>query len=179
MIDIALGDYFAPLLNLANYVAELPTSIQLRESQYMMPWVFVFHVVSMCMFAGTILMMDLRLLGVGFMHTPFSQVQRRLFPWQMAAMLFSSLTGIALVYGNPMNYVTNIIFWVKMIAMAIAGLNALAFHFITEYTVIDWDTARIPPSGAKLAGALSVILWANVIVAGRLIPYALTWWRTY
>ena len=43
----------------------------------MMPWVFVLHVISMCMFAGTILMMDLRLLGVGYMQTPFSQVQRR------------------------------------------------------------------------------------------------------
>ena len=83
--------------------------------------------------------MDLRLLGVGNMATPFSQVQRRLFPWQMAAMFFSAATGLALVWGNPMNYVTNIIFWVKMLAMAVAGLNALAFHFITEYTLVDWD----------------------------------------
>jgi hypothetical protein len=178
VFDIALGDYFAPLQNLANYVSELPTSIQLRESQYVMPWVFVLHVVSMMMFAGTILMMDLRLLGVGYMQTPFSQVQRRLFPWQMAAMLFSAITGLALVWGNPLNYVTNIIFWVKMLAMVLAGINALAFHFITEYTLIDWDAGQTPPSGAKLAGALSIVLWANVIVAGRLIPYALTWFRS-
>jgi hypothetical protein len=131
----------------------------------------------MMMFAGTILMMDLRLLGVGYMQTPFSQVQRRLFPWQMAAMLFSAMTGLALVYGNPPNYVTNIIFWVKMLAMALAGLNALAFHYITEYTLVDWDAGRTPPTGAKLAGALSIVLWCNVIVSGRLIPYALTWFR--
>ena len=178
MLDIALGDYFAPLQNLANYVAELPTSVQLRESQYVMPWVFVLHVVSMCMFAGTILMMDLRLLGVGHMQTPFSQVQRRLFPYQMGAMLFSSATGLALVWGNPLNYVTNIIFWVKMLAMVTAGLNALAFHFITEYTLVDWDAGRTPPSAAKLAGWVSIVLWVNVIVSGRLIPYALTWFRS-
>ena len=178
MIDIALGDYFAPLQNLATYVAEIESSVALRESQYVMPWVFVLHVVSMCMFAGTILMMDLRLLGVGNMQTPFSQVQRRLFPWQMVGMLFSALTGLALVYGNPLNYVTNIIFWVKMLAMAVAGLNALAFHYITEYTLVDWDAGQTPPSGAKLAGAVSLVLWANVIVAGRLIPYALTWFRS-
>jgi hypothetical protein len=143
----------------------------------MMPWVFVLHVVSLGLFAGTILMMDLRLLGVGYMQTPFSQVQRRLFPWQIAGMTFSAVTGLALVYGNPMNYVTNIIFWVKMLAMGLAGLNALAFHFITEYTLIDWDRGETPPFGAKLAGGLSIILWANVIVSGRLIPYALTWFR--
>ena len=177
MFDLALGDSFAWLRSFFEYVSEFPTSIQLRESQYVMPWVFVFHVISMCMFAGTILMMDLRLLGVGHMKTPFSQVQRRLFPWQMAAMLFSSATGLALVWGNPMNYVTNIIFWVKMLAMGIAGVNALAFHFITEYTLIDWDAGQTPPAAAKLAGALSIVLWANVVVAGRLMPYALTWFR--
>jgi hypothetical protein len=178
LFDIALADYFAPLRSLFEWVAEFPSSIALRESQYMMPWVFVLHVVSMCGFAGTILMMDLRLLGVGHMQTPFSQVQRRLFPWQMAAMFFSAATGLALVWGNPMNYVTNIIFWVKMLAMGIAGLNAVAFHFITEYTLVDWDAGETPPLGAKLAGGLSIILWANVIVAGRLIPYALTWFRS-
>ena len=173
-----MSDFFAPLRSLFEYVSEFPSSIALRESQYVMPWVFVLHVISMCMFAGTILMMDLRLLGVGYMQTPFSQVQRRLFPWQMAAMLLSAATGLALVWGNPMNYVTNIIFWVKMLTMVLAGFNALAFHFITEYTLVDWDTGSTPPTGAKLAGALSIILWANVIVSGRLIPYALTWFRS-
>ncbi|MNC87166.1 hypothetical protein D3C83_28700 [compost metagenome] len=95
----------------------------------------------------------------------------------MAGMAFAAATGLALVYGNPMNYVSNIIFWVKMLAIGLAGLNALAFHFITEYSLVDWDSGDRPPFGAKLAGAISIILWANVIVSGRLIPYALTWFR--
>ncbi len=177
MFDLALADAFAPIRTLFETVAEYPSSIALRESQYVMPWVFVAHVIGMCMFAGTILMMDLRLLGVGYMQTPFSQVQRRLFPWQIFAMVVSSATGLALVWGNPLNYVTNIIFWVKMVAMGIAGLNALAFHFITEYTLVDWDAGRTPPSAARLAGWLSIILWVNVVMAGRLMPYALTWFR--
>jgi hypothetical protein len=86
-------------------------------------------------------------------------------------MVLSSITGLMLVFGNPMNYFANIIFWTKMFAMGIAGLNALAFHFITEYSLIDWDAGVTPPFGAKLAGALSLVLWANVILAGRLIPY--------
>jgi hypothetical protein len=64
-----------------------------------------------------------------------------------------------------------------MLGIAIAGLNAVAFHFITEYTLVDWDKGPTPPFGAKLAGALSILLWANVIMAGRLMPYALTWFR--
>jgi len=166
-----MSDLLMALRSLFVAVSEMENSIALRESQYVFPWVFVVHVISMCLFAGTILMMDLRLLGVGHMQTPFSQVQRRLFPWQIAGMVLSTISGLMLVFGNPMNYFANIIFWTKMVAMGIAGVNALAFHFITEYSLVDWDANVTPPFGAKLAGGLSILLWANVILAGRLIPY--------
>ena len=170
-----MADALAALRDLFMYVSELESSLELRGSLYVAPWITVIHVVSITMFAGTILTMDLRLLGSANMETPFSQVQRRLFPWQMAGMTMATITGLALVFANPMNYFANIIFWTKMFSMAIAGLNALAFHFITEYTVIQWDTASRPPFAARLAGGLSVLLWINVIIAGRLIPYATTW----
>jgi hypothetical protein len=170
-----MADAFAPLRDLFLYVSELESSVELRGSLYVAPWITVFHVISIVMFAGTILTMDLRLLGRANMQTPFSQVQRRLFPWQMAGMAMATFTGLALVFANPMNYFANIIFWTKMSSMAIAGFNALAFHFITEYTVVRWDTAPQPPFGAQLAGGLSVLLWINVVIAGRLIPYATTW----
>ncbi len=152
-------------------VAESQSSIALRESQYVWPWFTVAHLVSMCLFAGTIVMMDLRLLGVGNMTTPFSQVQKRLFPWQMLGMTLSAITGFALVFGDPMRFYVNVIFWTKMVTIPLAGLNALAFHYITYDSVADWDSKVAPPFGAKLAGALGIALWANVIVAGRLIPY--------
>ena len=170
-----MADAITALRDLFIYVSELESSVELRGSFYVAPWITVVHVVSISMFAGTILMMDLRLLGLANMRTSFSEVQRRLFPWQMAGMTLATMTGLALVFANPMNYFDNIIFWTKMLGMAIAGVNALAFHFVTEYTVVQWDTAVRPPFAAKLAGGLSVLLWINVVIAGRLIPYAKTW----
>src|SRR5688500_20377877 len=81
-----MAELLTPLHDLFFYVSELENSIALRESQYVWAWLLVAHIISMCLFAGTIIMMDLRLLGVGIMQTPFSQVQRRLFPWQVAGM---------------------------------------------------------------------------------------------
>ena len=98
-------------------------------------------------------MMDLRLLGVGNMQTPFSQLQRRLFLYQMMGMVFSAITGIALVYAQPMRFYLNIFFWVKMVMMALAGLNALAFHYLTYNSVSRWDKDPILPPAARLAGA--------------------------
>lgn len=76
-----------------------------------------------------------------------------------------------------MTYFANIIFWTKMIGMALAGLNALAFHFITAATMADWDGRPQLPPTAKLAGVLGLVLWTNVILAGRLMYYANTWFR--
>ena len=60
-----------PVQSLFIDVPEIESSIPLRESQYLMPWVVVAHVVSTCQLAGTLLLLDLRRLGVGAMQTPF------------------------------------------------------------------------------------------------------------
>jgi hypothetical protein len=166
-----MSELLMPLRALFETISEYPSSIALRESQYVWSWVLVTHLMAISLFAGLIVMMDLRLLGVGNRYTPFSQVQRRLFPWQMVGMTLATITGIVLVYADPMRFYVNIIFWTKMVTMAVAGLNALAFHFISYESVAAWDTSPVPPPGARLAGALGIALWANVIVAGRLIPY--------
>ena len=166
-----MSEILMPIRAVFEAVANSENSIALRESQYVWSLFEVAHVISMCLFAGLIIMMDLRLLGIGNMQTPFSQLQKRLFPWQMLGMTLSSITGLILVYGDPMRFYANIFFWIKMLMMAIAGINAMAFHYITYFSVDSWDSARVPPFGAKLSGALGVALWGFVIIAGRLIPY--------
>ena len=160
-----------PVHDLFFWVSEFPTSLGIRESLLFSPYLTVAHVVSMCLVAGLIVMMDLRLLGIGNMGTPFSELQKRLFPWQMVGMACSALTGFVLVFGDPMRFYANVFFWLKMLMMVIAAVNAIAFHYISYFSVDRWDSARVPPFGAKLAGALGVMLWGFVIIAGRLIPY--------
>jgi len=70
-----------------------------------------------------------------------------------------------------MRFYVNIFFWTKMLVMVLAGINAMAFHFITYNSVLTWDSRATTPFGAKLSGALGMVLWAIVIVSGRLIPY--------
>lgn len=83
-----------PLRHLFEWVDRLPGSIAIRESQDLYSWLLVSHVVSMSAFAGLVLMMDLRLIGIGNMRTPFSQIHRTLFPWQMVLMICSAATGL-------------------------------------------------------------------------------------
>jgi hypothetical protein len=160
-----------PLRTLFEWVDTFESSIVIRESVFWFPFLLTVHVVSMCLFAGLVIMMDLRLLGIGNMRSPVSQIQKRLFPWQMAGMTINAVTGLILVYGQPMRYYDNLFFWVKAGMMALAGANALAFHHGTYHSVASWDTSPRLPFGAKLAAVASLTLWAMVIMAGRLIAY--------
>lgn len=164
-------ELLSPLRDLFAWVGDFESSIALRESQYVWANVLTVHVLSMCFFAGLIMMMDLRLLGIGNMKTPFSEIQTQLFPWQMAGMAASTITGLVLVYSDPMRFWVSVFFWVKMATMALTGINAVAFHFISYESIAKWDTSPVPPFGARLAGGLGLLLWMNVIVNGRLIPY--------
>jgi len=168
-----MAELMMPLRNVFQWVSELPTSIAIRESLLFSPYLTVAHVISMCLFAGLIVMMDLRLLGIGNMSSPFSEVQKRLFPWQMLGMGLSSITGLTLAYSDPMRFYVNIFFWTKMLVMVLAGINAAIFELTTKKTIEDWDKYPVPPIRARMAGLISIISWAAVIIAGRATAYNL------
>jgi hypothetical protein len=170
-----MDDVLTPVRHLFEWADTLPGSVPLRESLYLHGWITVAHVVSMAAFAGLIILMDLRLLGLGHMAIPFSQIQRRLFRWQMLTFGVSVATGLALFYAQPLRYYPSVYFWMKLATIGLAGLNALAFEYMTAASVPAWDTARRTPAAARLAGGLSLFFWAAVILEGRMIPYALIW----
>lgn len=159
------------IFRLAEWFDTFPSSIWLREASYGYPSLLTAHVVTMSIFAGLILMMDLRLVGWGNLKTPISQLQTRLFPWQMFMMALTSISGLLLLYSKPLTYYGKIFFWIKMGLIALAGLNALVFHLTAYRDVAKWDTDRVLPTPARLAGFFGLFLWVGVIVFGRLTPY--------
>lgn len=155
----------------------LPGTVYLRESLYGFPILMTAHVLAMCLFLGLVIMMDLRLVGIGNRRTSFTSLQTALFPWQMAGMVLVSITGLALFYAQPLLYFGKALFWTKMALLVVAGVNALAFHFTTYPSAATWDVpAARPPSTARTAGVVSLVVWAGVLVFGRLVAYS---WLTY
>lgn len=159
------------LLSWAEWVQEFPSSIALRESTVAYPIIETSHVVCMSLFLGLIVMMDLRLAGIGNLRTSFSQVQTGLFPWQMAGLALSVVTGLVLVYTEPLRFYGNVFFWIKIGGLFLAAVNAFAFHLVTYQSVAAWDNDPRTPFPARLAGVLSLALWAIIVMSGRLIAY--------
>jgi hypothetical protein len=159
------------LLPFVEWLASTRWSIALHESLYMYPLVESTHVLSIMLFAGLTCAMDLRLLGLAFKTVPVSDVRSRVLPWIRVGFVVMVTTGLLLFYAIPVRNYQNIFFRLKVIMLVLAGLNAWVFHHTIERRVADRDLDPVAPRGARIAGAASLVLWAGIIIAGRMIAY--------
>jgi hypothetical protein len=84
-------------------------------------------------------------------------------------------SGALLFYAAPLLRYQNIFFRLKMATLALALVNAWVFHRTVYYGVAEWDLDPVPPRRARVAGGLSLVFWAMMIMAGRMMPYQLYW----
>jgi hypothetical protein len=158
-------------LDVCRWLESTSGSIALHESIWVYPIVESVHVLTLCLFLGMTVMIDLRLLGTNLTATPVSQVYRRLAPWMFAGFAVMVMSGTLLFYAVPVKTYLNIFFRLKMTFLLIAGLNVVVFHLITSRSMPHWDLDVRPPLRVRLAGGLSLALWAAVAVCGRMIAY--------
>lgn len=129
------------------------------------------HLLMLMLFFGTILLVDLRMLGVSFREYPLSVLSRRVLPLTVTAFLFMLVTGALLFFAKPEIYWHNIWFRVKLIMLAVAMINIVVFHYMIQKNQEAWDTAPSPPRKVKLSAIVSLTSWILVIAFGRFIAY--------
>jgi hypothetical protein len=160
--------YFLPFF---EQLADSSWSVGLHESQYAYSIIESIHVWAMGVFFGLALVFDLRLLGWIMRKVPVSEFANRVLPWTIAAFVIIAISGILLFYAIPLRSYQSIFFRVKMVLLVLAGLNVWVFHSRIYPKVVTWDIEKVPPRAARVAGALSLVLWIGVVVSGRMIAY--------
>jgi hypothetical protein len=146
------------------------TSLAVAIAEDWFPAVESLHVIAMAMVAGTIFIVDTRLVGLTSTSLPFTYVSHRLLPWTWGAFVFAVITGALMFIGNATTYYANTPFRVKMVLLLLAGLNMLVFQLVTFRGVAAWDAGH-PPPAARTAGVFSIVLWCSVIGFGRWIGF--------
>jgi hypothetical protein len=129
------------------------------------------HVLGLMLFAGTIFLVDLRLIGVGFKKTPVSVLSDRVLPLTVFGMVLMIITGVGLFYAKPLLYYHNLWFRLKLVFLLIAAINIMWFHFRVQRTMPVWDALPNPPAKVRLSGMISLLSWIAVITVGRFIAY--------
>lgn len=154
-----------------NWLEALPFSVAISESQWMFPTIEVVHVVAIAIVFGSIIMLDLRLLGLARRAEGVRALAEEMLPWTWVAFAVAATTGLLMFLSAASRYFENIPFRFKMVMLALAGLNMALFHLTAYRSVGMWDRQMPPPARTRLAGGISLGLWISIVFLGRWIGF--------
>lgn len=149
------------------------TSLGMAVADDWFPKIECVHVIALATVVGTIFLVDTRLIGLTATRISFRAISSRLLPWTWAGFILAVISGFMLFSSNAVAYFQNGAFRLKLLLMILAAVNMLYFELVTFRNVAAWDANAKPPFAARLAGALSVVLWCGVIMTGRWIGFSL------
>jgi hypothetical protein len=140
-------------------------------SEWLFPVVETVHVLALAVVFGTVAMVDLRLVGIASRRVSVQQLSREVLPWTWTAFVLAAIFGSLMFMSKAETYFHNFEFRMKFLALFLAGLNMLVFHFGPFRRVASWDLRQPPPVAARVAGGLSLLLWLLVIFYGRWVGF--------
>jgi len=140
-------------------------STAMRMDPYFSAVVNVIHLIGLVVFAGSILIVDLRLLGGGIKKQPLAQVARDAQPWLIGSLLLMLCTGIPQILLTPTKQYYSQWFWLKMEILPIAVI----YTFTIRRMVAQAPEGRVAPVWRMLVGGVSIVMWTIVPICGRLI----------
>lgn len=143
----------------------------IRISLWIFPALEIAHVAAIAIVLGSIARVDLRLAGLVSRDRSISDISHEMLPWTWISFGLATLFGVLLFLGQPVRYVEIAFFDVKMLLIALAGVNMLVFEYMTRRGVGRWDREPIPPVQVRIAGGLSLAFWISVLLCGRLIGF--------
>ena len=142
----------------------------MRQWLWLYPSVEIVHIAGIAMLVGSIVVLDLRLLGLS-RSLPVRRLAAHVLPWSAGSFLLIVPSGLAMFVAHAADLMGNPVFALKVCLILAAGMNAAAFHAGVFRSAAQWDVDAMPPLAARLAAALSLLLWLSVLACGRLLAY--------
>ena len=157
------------LQSFASSIADSGLNRWIAETYWLWPVLEIIHFIGLSIMFGALLIIDARLLGM--LRSYDTGSIKRLVPLVWLGFCINLASGTMFFIGDPMRYAINIGFQLKMLLILVAGLNAIAYQLQVRPRMTDWNTVSSMPAIAKLVAASSLLIWAGVLLLGRLIPY--------
>jgi hypothetical protein len=158
---------------LISYFEDSGLADNIRENDVLFPLIESVHVLSICLVVGSILVVDLRLLGLASINRPVSRITSGILPLTWSAFAVAVASGLLLFISNATKYLENGYFVAKIFLICAAGLNMAIFHAISAKDLPRWENEAALPLPARLAGGLSILLWVSVVTCGRWIGFTM------
>ena len=127
------------------------------------------HILGLVMLVGGIGILDLRLAGL-FRRIPTAALTAALTPIAIAGLLLMIPSGVTMFAADASTLVNSSTFRTKLLLIGLALANAIAFRFIWQRRIEQWDTN--PPAWGRVMAAVSILLWLSIAGLGRWIAYS-------
>jgi hypothetical protein len=157
--------HWAQLLNDSSLASSL------RLSRYAFPIIEGLHLLGLAFSVGLLLLIDLRLMGAFLRSESAGQVLQQLRPVAIGGFVVTFATGLLLFAASASDLIVSKVFLLKLVVLALAGMNAVLFEFKLGRGRSGWVHPGRLPWGVKAAGWTSFVLWTAAVVCGRMIPY--------
>jgi hypothetical protein len=154
------------VLQLFKWWGQTPVGFFMQQSTYAFAIVEMFHLLSLTVLGGAILIIDLRLLGFGFKSQTAGQLATELRRWLLASLGIAIISGILLLSEEPIKCYYSPAFRAKMSLL----LLALLFYFGVQDRIFDSEV-RNRGMLPRVAGVISLLLWFGVGLSGRAIGF--------
>jgi hypothetical protein len=158
------------LLKYCEWLETTPYALAVRQSDWLFPVIETIHIMALAFSVGTIVFVDLRLVGLSMKGYRFSAILEQLQPWTLAGFGVMFLTGAMLVPAHAVMYYESPFFRLKLLFLLMAGINAGLFHVTIYRSINRWDTRAVPLFG-RVIGGVSLLIWTTVVILGRAIAY--------
>ena len=153
---------WAALLPLFEWMQHTYVGESIRHSATCIALLEIVHLIGLTLLIGTVLMVDLSLLGRGIGSHPVSRIARELNNWTVAGLAIMLASGPLILFSEAVRCYKTPAFWIKMALLAIA----VAFHF-TVHRRVTLAEPPAPRGTARVVAGLSLALWVGVALAGK------------
>jgi uncharacterized membrane protein SirB2 len=177
----SLGDFLygftewlrtTPVLELSIWISNTRLSLAIGTHFWVIPILQVLHILAIAMAFGSVLMINMRILGLSGGSRTMTQTVRRFVPWIWWSLLVLIVTGIGMIMGEPIRELVNPIFWIKMILVVAMILLSLGFQATAGRHMATWETTHDGRVSVRIGAVGIILLWCAIMAAGRWIAYA-------
>ena len=166
------GDETGILASACQWLYDSGIGAGIRESVWVFPIIEGTHLLGIALSVGLLCWFDLRLLGLTLRDQPVSKVWNNVMPVAFIGFALMFITGLLLFWAEAITAYRSVHFWIKLVLLVAAGVNALSFEATAHKNMAEWDNEAVPPLRARMTGAISLALWTAIIITGRTMAYS-------
>lgn len=148
-------------------------AVSIAESAWAFPAIETVHVIALTLTIGTVLVLDLRLLGLASTKQRYAALRRDVLPWTWLAFTGAAASGFLMFISQAAEYFQNDAFRIKLSLLLLAGINMLVFELMMARGAADWGDKLPVPWPGKIAALLSLALWISIVFFGRRVGFTM------